>query len=110
MTKQRVRFRDLKPYSTVDSLDELAGPGDGTVALPRSIFWSKPSNTFDIGSPRERAQAYSALLTNGRPPQLREFVNRQLLIEDWPKLRLDQRIVDLWTVRHPELAGVKREW
>ncbi len=110
MTEQRVRFRDLKPYSTVGSLDELVGPKDGVVALPRSVFWSRPSGTFDIGSARERAQAYSALLANGRPSQLREFVNRQLLIEDWGKLRLDQRIVDLWIARHPELAGIEREW
>ncbi|WP_144938760.1 transcriptional regulator [Rothia kristinae] len=110
MTEQRIRFRDLKHYETVEDLDELTGPAHGTVTLPVSVFWSGVTRTFDLDNPSHRAQVYSSVLTNGYGPQMREFVNRDRFIEDWSRLRLDQRIVDLWTSRHPVLAGIEREW
>ena len=110
MTEQRIRFRDLKPYYTVDSLDDLEGPERGMITLPVSIFWSSKHSTFNMDDSADRHQAYSALLSNAQAPQLRQFVNRERLVEDWAAIGLDQRIVDLWNSRHPELAGIERQW
>lgn len=70
MTEQRIRFRDLKHYDIVDSLDELQGPAHGTITLPITVYWSGISNTIDLHAPNQLRQAYSSLLTNGRPEDL----------------------------------------
>lgn len=105
MTEQRVRFRDIKPYEIVDSLDELAGPAEGPVTLPVDVYWSGPFDTFDVADKDDRVLIYSATLSNGRRHQIAEFVNRDLLIQEWPYLTIDSRVVDLWTGRFPELAA-----
>lgn len=110
MTEQLIRFRDLKPYYTVDSLDDLEGPEHGTITLPVTIFWSSPDPTFDVDIAALRRQSYSALLSNAGTAQLRTFISRRRLLEDWASISLDQRIVDLWNSRHPQLAGFEREW
>lgn len=110
MTEQPIRFRDLKPYYTVDSLDDLEGPEYGTITLPVTIFWSSPDRKFDVDIAALRRQAYPALLSNAGPAQLRKLGKRNRLLEDWASIGLDQRIVDLWNNRHPQLAGIRREW
>jgi hypothetical protein len=109
MTEQRVRFRDVKPYEIVDDLDELRGPTTGTVTLPVDVYWSGPFDTFDVGDEDDRALVYQAALSNGRREHIRSFVNRDLLIQDWPRLALDPRVVDLWTRGFPEIAARGRE-
>lgn len=105
MTEQRVRFRDVKPYEIVDSLDDLAGPTEGTVTLPVDVYWSGLRSTFDVADERQRRVVYKAALSNGRREHIATFVNRDLLLELWPYLALDSRVVDLWTGRFPEIAA-----
>ncbi|MGQ4532199.1 transcriptional regulator [Dermabacteraceae bacterium P13138] len=105
MVEQRIRFRDVKPYDCVDSLDELRGPGAGVVTLPVTVYWSGPCDSFDVSTDWERAIVYQAALTNGTRERIVEFVNRDLLIKDWPRLALDKRVVELWEGRFPELAA-----
>ena len=47
--------------------------------------------------------AYQALLTEGRVAEQERLLNRDLLIELWPVINLDQRVRDLWETRFPEL-------
>ncbi|MBV7411775.1 transcriptional regulator [Dermabacteraceae bacterium TAE3-ERU27] len=110
MTEQRIRFRDIKPYDCVDSLDELRGPGAGVVTLPVTVYWSGASSTFDLSKERERASVYQAALANGTRERIAEFVNRDLLIKDWPRLALDRRVVEMWEGKFPELAARGREF
>lgn len=104
MFTSHVRFRDVKPYETVDSLVDLQGPAHGTVTLPLRVFWSGERRSFDLDDASQRAQVYRAVLSNGRREHLIAFLHRDRLVEDWPGLALDSRIVDLWVSRHPELA------
>lgn len=108
MSEQRIRFRDVKPYALVDSLDELAGPASGEVTLPVDVHWWGLRRTFDLADPRLRRVVYQAALANGRREHLVALVNRDLLLEAWPRLALDQRIVDLWSERFPEIAAQVR--
>lgn len=109
MVERRVRFRDIKPYEVVDSLDELQGPPHGAVTLPVDVYWSGPFVVFDVDDEDDRALVYQAALSNGRRDHIIEFVNRDLLIEVWPRLALDSRVFDLWAQRFPEIAARGRE-
>lgn len=81
MTEHMIRFRDVKPYDIVDSLDDLQGLISGEVTLPVDVYWSGLRDTFDIANPRQRRVVYQAALANGRCEHLVEFVNRELLLE-----------------------------
>lgn len=105
VAEQRVRFRDVKPYEIVDSLDELAGPAIGTITLPVDVYWSGLRDTFDVNDERQRRVAYQAALSNGRRDHIVRFVNRDLLVQTWPLLALDSRVADLWADRFPEIAA-----
>lgn len=109
MEEKRVRFRDVKPYEIVDSLDELQGPASGEVTLPVTVYWSGVRDTFEVSDERERRVVYQAALSNGRRDDIIKFVNRELLINDWPRLALDPRVFDLWAGRFPEIAARGRE-
>ena len=110
MEEKRIRFRDVKPYEIVDSLDDLQGPAHGEVTLPVDVYWSGLRDTFDVGVERDRRVVYQAALSNGRREQIIEFVNRELLINDWPRLALDPRVFDLWAGRFEEIAARGREF
>lgn len=109
MSEQRVRFRDIKPYEVVDSLDDLQGPRAGTVTLPVTVHWSGPFDTFDVADRDDRLLIYSAVLSNGQRGEIATLVNRDLLLEAWPYLTIDPRVVDLWAGRFPEVAARPRE-
>lgn len=107
--EKRIRFREIKPYEVVDSLDDLIGPKHGKLTLPVRVFWSGTRDTFDFDNDSQRRQAYQAILSNGRIEHQIAFLHRERLIDDWPKLALDNRVVDLWSSHHPDLAQIKRD-
>lgn len=102
----RVRFRDLKPYFTVDSLEVLQGPAHGVVELPVSVFWSG-SPRFDLNVDGARTEFYQSVLSNGSAEHIARYLNRELLLEVWPTLPLDQRVVETWHAQHPHLAALR---
>ena len=104
----RVRFRDIKPYDAPESLDELHGPAAGTVTLPLRVRWVPGSRAYDVGEIGGARVVYQAVLAEGTVEDQRRYLNRGRLIELWPDLHLDQRVVDLWEGRFPELRG--RSW
>lgn len=101
MSAQRVRFRDVKPYATVDTLGALAGPSGGEVSVPRHLFWSGTQRTFDVADPADRLELYGALLANGTAEDIAAYVNKDRLMESWPMLPIDPRVVQLWADRFP---------
>lgn len=107
MAEERIRFRDIKPYDIVDSLDDLAGPAEGAVTLPVDVYWSGLRSTFDVADERERRVVYKAALSNGRREHIIEFVNRDLLLQSWGRLALDDRVIDLWRNAFPEIAAIQ---
>lgn len=68
------------------SLDDLHGPRQGVVVLPRHL--SRPGlREFDLSDDRLRRSLYGIVLTRGRRNDMARFVNPRLLQEDWPLLR-----------------------
>lgn len=108
MNAQRVRFRDVKPYATVDALGALAGPLVGEVSVPRHLFWSGTQRAFDVADPADRLELYGALLANGTAEDIAAYVNKDRLMESWPMLPIDPHVVQLWSDRFPELARIER--
>lgn len=104
----KVKMYHMKPYAIVDSLDELQGPIEGSVTLPHSVFWAPGSKTLSIDCEATRMQAYQAVLSEGTVEQVREYVNRDLLIEMWPRLNVPIRVAKGWEQRFPELQGNMR--
>lgn len=100
--RQRARFRDLKPYDVVASLDELRGPARGPISLPRWVRWQADGDV-DVDDPGGLRMAYQALLSEGTAEVQARLLNKQLLITVWPSLSLDSRVRDLWESRFLEL-------
>lgn len=75
------------------SLEELHGPAQGVVVLPRHLAWPG-LREFDLTDDRLRRSLYGIVLTQGRRLDMARFVNARLLQQDWPLLRatLDPKI------------------
>ncbi|WP_231443619.1 transcriptional regulator [Brevibacterium zhoupengii] len=102
---ERVRFRDLKPYEVVASLDDLHGPAKGTISLPIWVRWLDDGDIdlTDLGGAR---LAYQALLAEGTDAIQAQLMNKEILLRLWPQLSLDSRVRNLWEERFPELRVV----
>lgn len=101
--ESRVRFRDLKPYYAPESLEALRGPYHGRIDLPHRARWQADRRGVDIDDLGGRRMAYQALLAEGSAADQERLLNQRRLIETWPLLNLDQRVLDLWEGRFPEL-------
>ena len=95
------RYRGRLPKT----LDELAGPAEGTVQLPSHIAWSGLT-AFDVGRARLCTSMYQVVLTEGLREDLAAYLNRGLLLQQWPLLRimLGRTIRDVWEQAFPELS------
>ncbi|MFI8105864.1 hypothetical protein [Streptomyces sp. NPDC086023] len=101
----RARYAGRLPAS----LDKLAGPRAGVVELPGHVAWSG-LRTFDLERPRLRMSLYRTVLAEGLHEDLLRFLDRDLLIEQWPVLRtlVSRHIRVVWEDAFPELATVAR--
>jgi len=96
------RYRGRLPHA----LDDLTGPDHGTVQLPLHIAWSGLT-AFDVDRPRLCAGMYHIVLTEGLREDLIAYINRELLVKQWPILRtvLSTPIRTVWESAFPELAN-----
>ena len=69
------------------SLDELHGPEEGVIVLPRHLAWPG-LREFDLSDDRLRRSLYGIVLAQGRRNDMARFVNARLLRADWPLLRI----------------------
>jgi hypothetical protein len=94
------------PYVVPESLDQLTGPRTGIVELPVPIDWS-PRPTYDLADPDDRVSMYTRVISDASTlADLSRFLNKDLLIEVWPQLRLPRYCVRRWHSRFPELAAI----
>ncbi|MFJ3235745.1 hypothetical protein [Streptomyces sp. NPDC086787] len=86
-------------------LEDLTGPAQGTVDLPLHVVWSG-RRSYDVEQPRSRMGLYRTVLAEGQREDLIDFLNRDLLIEQWPVLRtlISRPIRHVWEAAFPELA------
>jgi len=76
-----------------ESLDDLHGPEQGVVVLPRHLC-PPGLREFDVADDWYRRSLYGIVLTQGRRNDMARFVNARLLRQDWPVLcdSLDPKI------------------
>jgi len=88
-----------------ESLSLLEGPGHGRVELPVRLAWSGPSD-FDVADPKQRLTLYTTLLDCGQRQDIIQYVNAELLRQDWPRIRrlTSRRLIAVWEKRLPDLA------
>lgn len=98
----RARYRGRLPHS----LDDLAGPDHGTVQLPLHVAWSGQT-AFDLDRPKPCMHMYRIVLAEGQRDDVTAYLNRDLLINQWPILRtlISQIVRNVWESAFPELSN-----
>ena len=86
-------------------LEELHGPVQGVIVLPRHLSWPG-MREFDVSDDRTRRSMYGIVLSQGRRNDVARFLNPRLLREDWPVIRasLDPKL-RRWCERRFSLLG-----
>jgi hypothetical protein len=89
----------------IPAWDEFAGPQTGVVELPNSLYWSGVP-AFDVENAPRRLTLYTTLIGEGQRADLAQWINRDLLVRDWPKIRMltARVLIRAWESLLPELA------
>jgi hypothetical protein len=95
------RYRSRLP----ETLDDLTGPGHGTVELPLHVAWSGQT-AFNLDLPKARMHMYRIVLAEGQRADVAAYLNRDLLFRQWPVLRnlVGRAVRKAWEAAFPELA------
>ena len=102
--------RDTRTYSLPGSLDDLKGPREGSIRLPKGILWAPGDGVLPLSGGLLRT-AYQAVIANGSTRDVCKFLNRDLLVCEWRHLALPIEAAKAWQGRFPELRGNRRaEW
>ena len=100
----RVFYRDIRPYHTPKSLEDLKGPSGGVLELPHSVLWNS-MRSVDLSIPGGIPMAYQAILSEGTPDEQESLLNGEVLINYWHDLMLPARVRVLWETKFPSLRG-----
>jgi hypothetical protein len=97
----KARYKGRLPRS----LDDLAGPEHGTVQLPLHVAWSGQTK-FDLDRPKPCMHMYRIVLAEGQRSDVATYLNRDLLLRQWPVLRtlISHTVRSVWESAFPELA------
>lgn len=97
----RARYRNRLPRTLV----ELVGPSQGVVDLPLHVVWSGVSS-FSVERPKACMSLYRIVLAEGQRQDLIRFLNKDLLLAQWPVLRrlVSRHLREVWEEAFPELA------
>ncbi|GIF43457.1 hypothetical protein [Actinoplanes xinjiangensis] len=89
-------------------MSDLHGPVSGVVELPHRMVWAPaPAGRFDLDDTYDRLRLYEIVLREAvRPAELETWLNRDLLLELWPRLYLPRGVRRAWEDVHPHLAAV----
>jgi hypothetical protein len=95
------RYRGRLPAT----LDDLTGPDHGTVRLPLHVAWSGQT-AFDLDLPKPCMHMYRIVLAEGQGADVASYLNRDLLVGQWPVLRnlVSRTVRKVWETAFPELA------
>lgn len=95
------RYRSRLP----EALEDLTGPGHGTVQLPLHVAWSGQT-AFNLDLPKACMHMYRIVLAEGQRADVADFLNRDLLVRQWPVLRnlVSRTVRKVWEAAFPELA------
>lgn len=88
-----------------DDLDALQGPLEGIVQLPSHIDTSARS-WYDLADRHRREMLYAVVILEAwRDEDFTAWLNRDALIEAWPRLYLPRPVRAAWEACHPVLAA-----
>jgi hypothetical protein len=95
------RYRRRLPAA----LGDLSGPAHGTVQLPLHVAWSGQT-AFDLDLPKPRMHLYRIVLAEGQLGDVVKYLNRDLLVSQWPTLRtlISRTVRGVWESAFPELT------
>lgn len=101
-----IRYADHRPYPDPPArLADLAGPTDGLIELPLSIYWG-PKRSYDMSTDGDRRAVYETVLREAADAaEVGQYVNGVLLVQLWPRLWLPSRIRQCWEARFSELRA-----
>lgn len=105
---ERITYRQLKPFCLPTSLDDLSGPHTGSLRLPIHLCWSPGDHVFDLARLGDALTVYQCVIAEGTTQEQHEYLNHALLIELWPHLHLDVRIIAAWENTFDSLHGKKQ--
>lgn len=89
-------------------LSSLGGPAEGTLEVPRRLFWSGDENcgSVDLADSAAVAGVYESIIDVARTEDdLAAYLNRELLVRAWPVLGMSLAKRQAWEARNPELAA-----
>lgn len=66
------------------------------VELPLRLNWSQPGRSFNLANRSERARVYEAVLTEGLPEDVLQYVDGALLVDSWEGLVLPRAVRAAW--------------
>ena len=95
------RYRGRLPAT----LDDLTGPRHGMVQLPMHVAWSGQT-AFNLDLPKACMHMYRIVLAEGQRGDVAAYLNRDLLLKQWPILRnlISRTVRKVWEAAFPELA------
>ena len=105
----RITYRDTKPFCVPVSLDELTGPSTGLVHLAVRLSWAPGDGFFNLDDDGERTTVYQCVIGEGSVEDQCRYLNRDILTDMWPMLRLDLAITAAWENRFTALRG-RNKW
>ena len=86
-------------------LDALRGPTAGTAQLPLDLDASARA-TYDLSDLRRRDRLYEVVVVEGGSDEdFAAWLDRDLLVDAWPRLSLPRPVRAAWEARHPVLAA-----
>lgn len=107
-TQARARVpRVMRRAVAVPALADLRGPRDGTLMVPRRLYWSGDERRalVDLHNEDEVALAYESIIDAARAEaDLAANLNAELLVRVWPTLGIAAARREAWETRNPELA------
>jgi len=93
----------LRAVVVADSLDDLHGPVRGKVRLPLHLDASARP-VYDLDQDYFRQLVYRlVLLEASTVDDLKAWLDRDTLVQDWPTLYLPRVVRAAWEQRHPTL-------
>ncbi|GAA2375175.1 hypothetical protein [Dactylosporangium salmoneum] len=97
-------YGERKPIVVADSLSQLNGPINGTVALPNHLDWSG-HRVYDLDDPKRLVTMYKTVLQEAQTvADLATWLNADRLATEWASMYLPPKIRRLWEARFPQLG------
>ncbi len=88
-----------------ENLADLCGPNSGVVSLPLHLVWSGIAE-FNLDDRNLLLSFYRTLINVGQRGDMARYLNRELLQQEWPTLRMlvARPLREAWEAHFPALG------